>query len=252
MQDFLRLRSSVSRLSRIHSSERNNESSRSDFWNISHVAPAGVPLFRINISDTLESGEGISFVTMFQTPFGNELLMHTLNTILALLHFVMHFKCIVYLQRLGTSLWERRPSVTEFQARTHQALYAILKRLECDQALKFRSTHSEIQKWQLTYGEIVDPCGPQFQWEHASWLLADKALNHFEFHCQVRNIPTFLEIQSAHLAWNNISRILLFRLWKNWCQTLGNDKSTSIKNNWVWYEPLALSRSPRNQEEASA
>jgi hypothetical protein len=113
--------------------------------------------------------------------FDQKLLIHGINTIVALLHFIKSSNGEIYLDRIGTAPLEKKFGMTRLHARTHQTMSSILKTMEIDAALKNLAFYQESKKRKLIYGQIVEGSEESFTFSYNPCVLTDSILKLVDF-----------------------------------------------------------------------
>jgi hypothetical protein len=98
--------------------------------------------------------------------FDRKLLMHTTNSIVAIVNEISSAKTEISLRRISTSPLENKFGVTRIHAGVHQTLSEILKTMEIDEAVKFVYAQQAVKNRRLAYGEIVIP----FEYTPGLWF----------------------------------------------------------------------------------
>jgi hypothetical protein len=89
--------------------------------------------------------------------FDRKLLMHPTNTIAAIVYEISNAKTNISLRRASTIPLENRFGQTKIRAGVHQAMSAIVKTWETDEAVRFLYSRRGAKNRRLEYGETASP-----------------------------------------------------------------------------------------------
>jgi hypothetical protein len=90
--------------------------------------------------------------------FGRKLLMHPTDTIVGLLHEMVHAERCISLRCISSVSVEKRVGMARMHAGVHHTMLTIIRTMENDEAMKFVYAQQEVKNRQLASGAIVSPC----------------------------------------------------------------------------------------------